>query len=177
MKFGLDIRLNHNDGSVALAEVGKSAELAQAVFAKPEDLEGSVVPVANGKTAMEPVDDPLLPLLESWMLKVPWLLQGDTETVYMKNSEHAFGFEVVNESVALSFYKGQGNEVDEYVMEPFNITLDAFCGESVTVVRQLLNLIKQANPASMQSVADVRTLQEATLEAERALKEYRLDRR
>jgi hypothetical protein len=176
MNFGLDISVSKGDESISLAELAKNGELAKQVLSKPDAIDGAVVPLANGKPAMQPHFDPLLPLLEQWMLKVPWLLQGDTETVFLRNSEHAFGFEVVNESVQISFFVGQGNEVDEYVMEPVPVPLEPFCDASIGAVKTLLGLLNKVDPALQTTAADVRSLKEATNEAEKALKEYRLQR-
>jgi hypothetical protein len=175
MKFGLEIRILHDEKDVNVSELVKQSELAKAVLSAPEKLEGALVPVTNGKPAMDAFYDPLLPLLESWMLKMPWCLAGDTETVFLKNSEHAFGFEPVSEALQLSFYVGQGNEVEEYVLEPVALALENFCDVSIQAVKQLLTLIGQVKPGADQA-GDVKTLKEATLEADKSLREYRNQR-
>lgn len=175
MKFGLEVSVLHDEKSVSLRDLGANAELAKAVFAKPEQVEGAIVPVVNGKPAMEAVNDPLFALLEQWVLKLPWCLAGDTETVFLKNSEHAFGFEPMNEALALSFYKGEGNEVDEYVLEPVPVGLELFCEASIAAVKTIVGLATKSN-AALADQADVKTLREALAEAERALKDFRHQR-
>jgi hypothetical protein len=175
MKFGLEIRILHGDKDVNTDELAKSAELAQAVLASPDGIEGAIVPTTNGKAAMDHFFDPLLPLLEQWMLKMPWCLAGDTETVFLKNSEHAFGFEPMSEALQLSFYVGQGNEVEQYVLEPLALSLENFCDESIKAVKQLVNLINKVRPGADQN-GDVKTLKDAMQEADKALREYRNQR-
>jgi hypothetical protein len=175
MKFTLEVFISHGDKTIALAELAKDQATCKAVFSKPEDIEGALVPYTNGKPAMDPFVDPLLSPLEQWVLKLPWCLGGDTETVFLKNSEHAFGFEPMSESLQLSFYVGQGNEVDEYILEPVPIMLDSFCDASIAAAKKLLAVIQDTAPEAMSS-SDVKTLQEATKEAERALREFKHSR-
>lgn len=175
MKFTLEVFIAHGDKTVALSDLAKDKASCKAVFSKPDEVEGALIPYTNGKAAMEVFSDPLLALLEQWILKLPWCLGGDTETVFLKNTEHAFGFEPMSESLQLSFYVGQGNEVDEYILEPVAIMLDQFCDASIAAVKKLLATIQDTAPEAMQA-PDVKTLQEATKEAERALREYKHSR-
>ncbi|MCC6810972.1 MAG: hypothetical protein IT381_26315 [Deltaproteobacteria bacterium] len=175
MKFTLEVFISHGDKNVGLAELAKDKASCKAVFSKPEEVEGALIPYTNGKAGMEVFCDPLFALLEQWILKLPWCLGGDTETVFLKNSEHAFGFEPMSESLQLSFYVGQGNEVDEYILEPVPIMLDSFCDASIAAVKKVLAVVQDTAPEAMTS-PDVKTLQDATKEAERALREYRHSR-
>jgi hypothetical protein len=175
MKFTLEVFISHDNKSVPLGELAKDKASCKAVFSKPESVEGALVPFTNGKPAMDAFSDPLMALLEQWVLKLPWCLGGDTETVFLKNTEHAFGFEPMSESLQMSFYKGQGNEVEEYVVEPLPIMLDMFCEASIAAVKKLLAVVQDNAPESMQS-SDVKTLQDATKEAERALRDYKHSR-
>jgi len=175
MKFGLEIEILHEDKDVNTRELAKNMELAQAVLADPDKLEGAIIPYTNGKPAMAAFNDPLLPLLEQWMLKMPWCLGGDTETVFLKNSEHAFGFEPMSEALQLSFYVGQGNDVEQYILEPMALSLENFCDVSVSAVKQVLDLIVKVKPGSDQT-GDVKNLKDALAEADKALREYRNQR-
>jgi hypothetical protein len=53
--------------------------------------------------------------------------------------------------------------------------LDDFCDASIAAVKKLLSAMQDAAPEAM-GASDVKTLQEATKEAERALREYRHSR-
>jgi len=176
MKFGLDILITSDDKAVPLAELQKNADLAKTLFANPEKIDGAILPVVNGKQAMDAYSDPLLPLLEQWLLKLPWLLAGDTETIPMRNAERTFGFETVKEVVDISCYLGTQNEVEEYILEPVQVPLEALCESTIGAAKQLLKVLDQVDPKLATTSTDVRTLKEASVEAERALKNFRLQR-
>jgi hypothetical protein len=174
MRFGLEIQVSQKEGSISLAELAKNLEVAKTVLASPEQVEGALVPLVNDKAVLAPHVDPLFPLLEQWMLKLPWLLTGDTETVFLRNSEYTFGFEPVGDLLHLSFYVGAKNEVEEYVLEPVSVPLEVFCEISIQSSRLLLGIADKLG--SLKDQADVRTLRDATAEAEKALKNHRLER-
>jgi hypothetical protein len=176
MKFGLDIRIATEDKSVPLSDLSKNFELAKTLLANPERVEGALLPIVGGKAAMQEYSDPLVPLIEQWLLKLPWLLGGDTEIIPLKNSEHSFGFEPVSDVLDLSCYIGEKNEVDDYVLEPVQVPLENFCESSIGAAKQFIALIDKVDPAFADKVVDVKTLKEACIEAERALKNYRLQR-
>jgi hypothetical protein len=176
MKFGLEILLTSEDKAIPLAELQKSLELAKTVCANPEKIEGAIIPMVASKPAMEPYSDPLLPLLEQWLLKLPWLLAGDTETIPLRNQERTFGFETVSEVVDISCYLGTQNEVEEYILEPVQVPLEQLCESTIGAAKQLLRVLDQVDATFADRAADVRTLKEACVEAERALKNFRLQR-
>lgn len=176
MKFGLDILITSDEKAVPLAELQKNAELAKTLFANPEKIDGAIMPMINGKAAMEAYSDPLLPLLEQWLLKLPWLLAGDTETIPMRNAERTFGFETVKEVVDISCYLGTQNEVEEYILEPVQVPLEALCESAIAASKLVMKVLDQVDPKFTENQADARTLKEASVEAERALKNFRLQR-
>ena len=176
MKFGLDILITSDDKPLSLAELQKDEALAKTLFANPEKIDGAIIPMVNGKPVMEAYSDPLLPLLEQWLLKLPWLLAGDTETIPMRNAERTFGFETVKEVVDISCYLGTQNEVEEYILEPVQVPLEALCESTIAAAKQVLKVLDQVDAKFVVSQSDARTLEEACVEAERALKNFRLQR-
>ena len=176
MKFGLDILITSDEKAIPLAELQKNAELCKSLLANPEKIDGAIMPVVNGKGAMDAYSDPLLPLLEQWLLKLPWLLAGDTETIPMRNAERTFGFETVSDVVDISCYLGTQNEVEEYILEPVQVPVESLCELTIAASKQVLKAVESVDPKLATSSTDMKTLKDASVEAERALKNYRLQK-
>lgn len=174
MKFALNIAIQDQEQAVYLGDLVKNLESAKKLFADLDNVSAAIIPVINGKPGLEPYFDPMLPLMEQWLLKLPWILSGDTETIPLRNSEHIFGFEAVSEAVYLSVYLGDESEVETYVLEPVAIPAEYFCETSILASKQLVQLIELANPQGSAQNADMLTLKSALNDAEKALRDYKL---
>ena len=177
MKFGLEIQVSVDDKAVPLAQLSNQQDVSQKLLAEPAQLEGCFMPFGNGKAVMPVYSDPLLPLVEQWLLKVPWLLGGDTEVVPLRNHLFSFLFETVSDVVDLSCFTGTRNEIEEYILEPFQVPVEQFCDVTISNAKQLVRWLEQTDPKIADRSPDFVTLKQALTEAERSLKEYRLQQR
>lgn len=174
MKFGLEIQVSVDDKLVPLTQLTSQTDLTRKLIADPATLEGCLMPFGNGKPVMPPYSDPLLLLLEQWCLKVPWILGGDTEVVPLRNHLFSFAFEPITDVVDVTVFTGTKNEIEEYILEPFQVPLDQFCDITIQNAKALVKWMENAEPDIAERSADLSTMKEALAEADRAFKDFRV---
>lgn len=177
MKFGLDFRLRIGEDTVDLASVLANPTSAQDALADPAKLEGLLVCSVDGKEHGDELVEPIVRLADQWVRKLPWIIAGDTETLAYRNSEHCFAFVPEGESVELSFFVGTESEVEEYEIDPTNVRLDLFVGESIKLVERLVKLIQTVDADLLERSEDCRDLARSLDEGRRAWREYQLKQR
>jgi hypothetical protein len=158
------------DSSVVLANVGEHRDKLSDVGA----MEGFVFLRVDGEEHVAEVADPLLRLADQWVRKIPWVLGGDTETVAFRDSEHCYAFVPAGDSVEFSFFSGTETEIDEYVIEPFNIRLETFTTQSLKMGERLLDLVREIDASLLESDEDCRELTASLDEGHKAWRDHKL---
>jgi|GEM_PF-6908000 len=176
MKFGLDIAVFLDDKYYTLKELSLQQDAIKKIFAKPDEVEGSLVPIVNDKQALLFYTEPLLALLEQWLLKLPWVLGGDTETIPLRSNDFIFGLEPISEILHLFVFTGDPNEIEDYILEPVSVGLEKFADMSIQLIKQFFAVVESAVPNLDKLSSEITTLKDALAEAEKALKAYRLDK-
>ncbi len=164
---------NAVDSSVLLGDVAAYRSQCADLTA----LEGSVVVSIDGKDVCGEYTDPLVRLCDQWLRKLPWIIGGDTETVALRNTETVFAFVPEGDSVEMSYFTGSENEIEEYIVEPQNIRLDAFVTESIRMAERLVEFLTAADAQAFASSEDTQDLQNSLAEARRSWKDYQLKQR
>jgi hypothetical protein len=177
MKVALDYRIRVDDTLVDSTSFLSNVESYRDTLAAVPTVEGAIVLSLDGSATGEELVDPILRLCGLWMRKLPWILAGDTETVAYRNSEHCFGFVPTGDSVELSLFSGSENEVEEYLIEPTNVRLDAFAKESIRLAERLLEAIRVVNPSLLETSEDCRELVASLEEGRKAWRDYQLHNR
>ncbi len=177
MKVSLDFSIRVDDVAVPsktlLAEPEKYREAINANGA----LEGAVLVELDGERHCGEYFDPLLRLGAQWIRRLPWVLAGDTETVAFRDSEHCFGFVPTGDSVELSFFVGSSAEVEEYVVEPSLVRLDAFVKESLSLCERLVEAVRALSPSLVEEDEECRDLIASLAEAKEAWRTHQLHQR
>ncbi|HET6347049.1 MAG TPA: hypothetical protein VFH51_19085 [Myxococcota bacterium] len=177
MKFSLDFELDTADASVDSATFLKKIDSYRGELSDINALEGRVVVRIDGKDVCGEYSDPIVRLVDQWLRKLPWIVGGDTETVALRNSEHCFAFVPAAESVEVSYFQGSEMEVEDYIVEPVTLRLDAFVNESLGLGDKLVNIVKVGEPSLFDSSEDCKDLQTSLNEAKRSWREYQLHQR
>ncbi len=174
MKFELDFKLRIDDRTIDSRSVMSNAGALSAAHPKLLGLEGAVIVKLDGHVVCDELYEPILRFVGQWVRKVPWVVAGDTETVAFRNSEHCFAFVPAGESVEFSFYVGSENEVEEYLVEPTTIRLQAFAEETLRLGEELLRLVYGVDRSLVDSDEDCRDLVVSVEEGRNAWKEHQI---
>ncbi|MBN1959495.1 MAG: hypothetical protein JW841_00995 [Deltaproteobacteria bacterium] len=177
MKVALDFIIHIDDVAVDADTLLADIEKYKGAFSQASDIKGAVITIFDGETYNSDYSDPLLRLSSQWISKLPWVLGGDTETVALRNSEHCYAFMPAGDSVELSFFAGSENEVEEYVIEPSTIRLDAFANESIKLCERILDVIKALNSSLLEDDEDCRELITSLNEGRDAWRDHQLHTR
>lgn len=158
MKLALDYTLRMGEQTLMGSAVQGNPQAHLSDLRELPKLTGDLVIQVNGKELRGDFSDPILLLAGGWLRKLPWILGGDTETVALRNSAHCFAFTPAGDAVEIAFYVGDEAEIEEYVIEPFNVRLADFATESIRWGEGLLKLIKAVDPGLVQSNEDCQDL-------------------
>ena len=177
MKFTLDAHLDSGDGTVdATAFLARVDALRDQV----SDIslhEGRLVLSFDGEEALKEYSDPIVRLMDGWLRKLPWIIGGDTETVALRNSEQCFAFVPAGESVEISFFTGSETEIEDYILEPTTVRLEAFVTESLKAADTVVALVRGLDATLLQSNEDCKDLLTSLSEAQKAWHDYQLHAR
>ena len=177
MKVAIDYRIRVDDAVLDSTTLAADLAKYREVLAKAATIEGAIVVVLDGEPHCGDYFDPLFRLGAQWIRKVPWVLGGDTETVTFRDSAYCFGIVPAGDSIELSFFLGSETEVEEYVLDPATVRLDAFTKESLRLGERLIDLAKAVNPALLEDNEDCRDLVVSLDEARNAWRDYQLHNR
>lgn len=177
MKFTLDFSVDAADRSVNSASFLKEIDSHRSELSDVSTVEGRIVIRLNGNDVCGEYSDPIVRLLDQWLRKLPWIIGGDTETVALRNSEACFAFVPAGESVELSYFQGSESEIEEYIVEPTTVRLEAFVTESIGAGDRLIQLVRAIDAGLLTSSEDCKDLQTSLAEAKRAWREHQLHNR
>lgn len=174
MKFALDFNLDAGDSTLDSASFLREIDSHRSEQSDISLFEGRIVVRFDGKDVCGEYSDPIVRLVDQWLRKLPWIIGGDTETVALRNSEHVFAFVPAGESVELSYFLGSETEIEDYIVDPTTIKLDAFVNESVRLADRLLEIIRKIDGTLPETHEDCKDLVTSLAEARRAWREHQL---
>jgi hypothetical protein len=173
MNFALEFHLDVDGKATPLSAIIKNLDAHRAMLSDVHTIEGKLVLTFNGKaTEAEDYSDPMLRLVDGWLRKVPWVLGGDTETVPLRNSEYCYAFIPTGNAVEISFYEGDSAEIDEYVLEPRTVLLDAYAPASLRLGNEVADLIRTLDATLLTKDEDCKDFMNNLNEANKAWREY-----
>ena len=177
MNFDLDYKIRINDKELESRVFTTEIATYKNQMGDVGVLEGAVVMKIDGKTVCGDHYDPIVRLASQWVGKIPWILAGDTETVALRHSEHCFAFVPAGESVEISFFVGSESEVEEYIVEPTTVRLDAFATETLKMAERVVEMVRAAEPSLLNGHEDVRDLLASLDEGRKAWRDHQLHNR
>ena len=174
MKFALEFTLDAGDESLDSASFLKEIDTHRGDVSDISLLEGRILVRFDGKDVCGDYSDPMVRLADQWLRKLPWIIGGDTETVALRNTEHCFAFVPAGESVEISYFLGSETEIEEYVVDPTTVRLEAFVNESIKVGERLVEIVRAVDSGLLTSNEDVKDLQTSLAEAKRSWREHQI---
>jgi hypothetical protein len=97
--------------------------------------------------------------------------------VALRNSEQCFAFVPAGESVEISFFTGSETEIEDYILEPTTVRLEAFVTESLKAADTLVALVRGLDATLLHSNEDCKDLMTSLSEAQKAWHDYQLHAR
>ncbi|MBI5507498.1 MAG: hypothetical protein HY903_01975 [Deltaproteobacteria bacterium] len=177
MKFELDTKIIIGDAPLAVTAVHSQFDEHRAALADISTVLGSIVVRIDGTEYAADLRDPIVRLVDQWVRKIPWVVGGDTEAVAYRNSEHCYAFVPAGDAVELSHFAGSESEVEEYILDPITVRLDAFATQSLGMGERVLELIKKLDATLVATNEDCRDLAASLEEGRKAWREYQLHNR
>ena len=68
------------------------------------------------------------------------------------DSEHCFAFVPTGDGVEISFYVGTESEIEDYVLEPFTVPLEAFVEQSLVMGQRMLDVVRVLDASAQEIV-------------------------
>ena len=177
MKFTLEAHLDSGESTVTAAQFLARIDALRSEVTDISLHEGHLLLGFDDEEPCDDYADPIVRLMDGWLKKLPWIIGGDTETVALRNSEQCFAFVPAGESVEISFFTGSETEIEDYILEPTTVRLDAFVNESLNAAESLVAVIRALDPALPTSNEDCKDLLTSLTEAQKAWHDYQLHNR
>ena len=177
MNFELDTKILIGDEAVNASTVISNIEQHRAGFADISTVLGTVVARIDGTEYGAELRDPIVRLVDQWVRKLPWVLGGDTEAVAFRNSEHCFAFVPAGDAIEFSHFAGSESEVEDYLLDPTTVRLDAFATQTLRMGERILEFIQKIDAGLLSTNDDCRDLQASIDEGRKAWREYQLHNR
>ncbi|MBI2373260.1 MAG: hypothetical protein HYV07_04610 [Deltaproteobacteria bacterium] len=142
-----------------------------------DDLYGAILLEKAGKRLIEPLAEPLVGLLTKCVRCLPYVLEGEPETVLLSESEHGFLFEPANDDLQISFFRGNDAfDPDEYLVEKASLPLMDFGEQLVGMCDRMVELIKKHDAKRLETDDLAKGLVEMLETGRAAFKRSRLEK-
>jgi len=110
------------------------------------DVYGTIRIQRAGEDLLNHRPDPIVQLVTGLVRCVPYLIDGESETALLSESEHGFAFEPSDKDVTLSFFSGDAYEPDEFLVEPTPVPLSHFARAILDLGARLRDLMRACDP-------------------------------
>jgi len=177
MEFALRPKISVDDEQVDASVVSSDAERFREQLGDLSYLEGRLEIALGSRTLDGDYSDPIVRLLWKWLNKVPWIISGDTETFALRNSEHCYAFVPTAGNVEVSFFEGTEAEIEDYVIEPFNVPLEQFVKASLAAGERVVEVVRALAPELLDNNEDCKDLLVNLDEARKAWHDYEVHER
>jgi len=102
----------------------------------------------RGKTRLVPLTpDPAIKLLTAIVRTLPYVIDGEPESVLYTESAHGYLFEPTGDKIQTSFFRGiDPFEPDEFLSEGHMVPAEEFGAQVVGAAERLLEILKRVDP-------------------------------
>lgn len=110
------------------------------------DVYGAITVKKGDKTLVEPRPDPIFSIVTNLVRAVPYVIDGEPETVLLSESEFGFSFELSGDDVLVSAFAGDQYEPDEFLLQEASMPLEKYGEQVLTMGERLRDIIKKVAP-------------------------------
>ena len=133
---------------------------------------GALVARIDGKDALAPRPDPALSLVTHLLKAVPYVIEGEQESVLLSESAHGLNMVGGPDDVVVSFFAGDAFEPDELLLAETSMTLKAFGEQMVAMGERLKTILEATAPGVLEADS---SFSEFLDSASEAVKKYKLE--
>ena len=124
-----------------------------------------------------PIADLAIRLLTNLVRILPYVIEGEPETVLLSESQYGFLIEPNGDSVFLSFFSGHDAfDPDDYLAEAETVGTLELGNQLLVMAKHVLDLVKSDDPDAFESDEYVQDLVKLVEMGNEAVKSYRLEK-
>ncbi len=132
---------------------------------------GALVVKQDGKSLLAPRPDPVLHLITHLLKAVPYVVDGEAESILLSESEHGITVAGGADNVVVTFFAGDAFEPDELLLPETPAPMDTFGTQVVGMGERLRTVVDAVAPDLLTDGA----LAEFLELADEAVKKYKLE--
>jgi hypothetical protein len=136
---------------------------------------GAITISEKGKEKLERKPDPILPLITKFVRTVPYLIDGETETILLTESETGFLLEPAKDDVLISCFVGDSVEPEEFLLEPVTVPLQALGEQILSMAERMRDVLKKVSPELFEGDGDGKSLEEFIDMSRTSFKTFKLE--
>lgn len=165
-----------DEGATALS----SKALVDAINEHKNKLEfphvyGAVLVKEGGRDLVDVKSDPILPLVTKFVRTIPYIIEGEAETILLSESEHGFALEPSGDDVMISFFAGDPFEPDEFLLEQKTVELKEMGEQVLSMGERMRDILKAVWPESFEDEGEGKSLEEFIDTGRDAFKTFKLE--
>lgn len=166
-----------DEGAEALtsAKVLQEAERHRDKLRFP-DVYGAITFSKKGKEVVPRKPDSIFSLITNLVRTVPYVIDGETESLVLSESEHGMLLEPSADDVLVSFFAGDAYEPDEYLLQSEAIRLADFGEQVLSMGERLKGIIEKVDPGVFEGDDYTKSLIEFLEMGRNALKTFLLEK-
>ena len=121
---------------------------------------GAIIFSEKGKERLERKADPILPLITKFVRTIPYLIDGESETILLSESENGFLLEPSGDDVNVSCFVGDAYEPEEFLLDPVSMELQVLGEQILSMAERMRDILKKVSPESFDNDGEGKSLEE-----------------
>jgi len=136
---------------------------------------GAIIFSDKGKEKLDRKPDPILPLVTKFVRTIPYLIDGESETILLSESENGFLLEPSSDDVIVSCFIGDGFEPEEFLLEPTTVALKDLGEQILSMAERLRDVVKKVSPELFEDDGEGKSLEEFIDMSRTSFKTFKLE--
>ncbi|MEM1025697.1 MAG: hypothetical protein AAGD10_05185 [Myxococcota bacterium] len=110
------------------------------------DVYGAITVREKGEPVLSLRPDPLFSLVTNTVKALPYVIEGEAETVLLAESEHGLLLEPAGNDAMVSFFVGDPYEPESFLLEPKSVPLGELGTQVLGMGERLRDLMRASDP-------------------------------
>lgn len=136
---------------------------------------GAIIFSDKGKERLERKADPILPLITKFVRTIPYLIDGESETILLSESENGFLLEPSGDDVMISCFVGDAYEPEGFLLDPTSMELQVLGEQILSMAERMRDILKKVSPESFEGDGDGKSLEEFIDTSRSSFKTFKLE--